>query len=75
MPSSRHSRPPRGTAAQDILAAWGAKQDAERNVKRQRFITQIQAAFDGVTLGRGVSLHQGRALDCYEPDDVVARAR
>jgi hypothetical protein len=71
MSRSRHNRTPRSTAADAVLAAW----DAERNIERQRLVSQIEAAFDGVELGNGTSLHQGRALDDYQPEEAVRQAR
>ena len=71
MSRSRHNRPPRGTAADAVFAAW----DAERNAERQRLVSQIKAAFDGVELGSGTSLHQGRVLDDYQPEEAVRQAR
>ena len=71
MSRSRRNRRPRATAADAVLAAW----DAERDAERQRLVSQIEAAFDGVALGRGTSLHQARAIDDYEPEGVVAEAR
>lgn len=38
-------------------------------------LAQIDATFDGVRLGDGISLHQARALDNYEPEDAAAAAR
>ena len=75
MSRSHHDRPSRGTAADAVLAAWDAAFDAARGAERQRLISQIEAAFDGVALGRGLSLHQGRAIDNYEPAAAVAEAR
>jgi hypothetical protein len=36
---------------------------------------QVEAAFQGVRLGEGVSLHQARAMDDYASDDEIAAAR
>ena len=71
MSRSHRDRPPRSTKADAVLASWAAARDANR----QALITRIEAAFDGVELGEGLSLHQGRALDDYEPPEVVADAR
>jgi hypothetical protein len=38
-------------------------------------LAEIEATFGGVRLGDGISLHQARALDDYEPEGVVAAAR
>ncbi len=37
--------------------------------------SSIRAAFDGVTLGDGVGLWQGQAIDDYEGEDAEASAR
>jgi hypothetical protein len=48
---------------------------AEREAERLRLIRDVEAAFDGVALGNGVSLHQARAMDDYAPDAEIAAAR
>lgn len=42
--------------------------------KRQAVISEIASAFDQVLLGSGTSLHQARAIDDWQPDDVVSEA-
>lgn len=49
--------------------------DPNRNKSRDRLLRRIEAAFGGVRLGGGRSLHQVDAMDDYEEDDVVAKAR
>ena len=71
MSRSRHNRPPRATKANAVLAAW----DVVRDTNKQRLIEQIEAAFDGVELGNGLSLHQAAAIDGYESSEAVAQAR
>jgi len=41
----------------------------------RQLLAEIEAAFGDVRLGDGISLHQARALDDYETDEVVAAAR
>jgi hypothetical protein len=48
---------------------------AEREAERLRLIREVEAAFNGVALGNGVSLHQARAMDDYASDAEVAAAR
>jgi hypothetical protein len=62
---------PRHTKASAIYDAWAAEREAER----LRLIHQVEAAFDGVELGNGVSLHQARAMDNYASGAEIAAAR
>jgi hypothetical protein len=62
---------PRHTKASALHDEWAAGREAER----QRLIRQVEAAFDGVELGVGVSLHQARAMDDYASDAEIAAAR
>ena len=44
-------------------------------VSREAVIEHIRKAFEGITLGSGVGLFQGQALDDHESDAVQADAR
>ena len=48
---------------------------ADREATRAVLIERIEAAFANVALGGGRSMHQADAVDDYEPEDVVAKAR
>ena len=54
-----------------LQLAW----EAERARIRPHLLHQIEAAFDGIELGRGVSLHQARAADDYASAADVEAAR
>ncbi|MDB5297630.1 MAG: hypothetical protein JWO31_3613 [Phycisphaerales bacterium] len=63
-----HPRHAKASALHDERAA-------EREAERLRLIRQVEAAFDGVELGDGVSLHQARGMDDHASDAEVAAAR
>ena len=42
---------------------------------RDALLRQIEAAFGNVRLGGGRSMHQADAIDDYEDDNVIAKAR
>ena len=45
------------------------------NTERERVASWIKEAFRGVTLGNGVGLWEGRALDDYDDERGIASAR
>ncbi len=55
----RNHRHPQHTEESALHDDWAAGREAER----LRLIHEIEAAFEGVALGNGVSLHQARAMD------------
>ncbi len=61
----------RSGKARSLQQEW----EEERDRIRPKLIRQIEAAFDGVELGNGVSLHQARAMDDYAPAEEVQAAR
>ncbi|HZK79927.1 MAG TPA: DUF6714 family protein [Humisphaera sp.] len=54
-----------------LQEAW----EAQRERIKPQLLRQIEAAFDGVELGGGVSLHQARAMDDYAPAEEIRAAR
>ncbi len=49
--------------------------DADSYIARTRVLAQLAAAFDGVRLEDGVSLHEADAIDDYASDEERAKAR
>jgi hypothetical protein len=45
------------------------------DTSRDALIAEITAAFDGVELGDGVTLHQARAIDDYYPPQIQKAKR
>ena len=52
-----------------------AELQLERGIAAMDVVRAIEAAFDGVTLGRGVGLRQGQGLDEHEDDGTCAAYR
>jgi len=64
-------RHPRDFKVGPLQEAW----EADRERVRPYLLRQIEAAFDGVELGGGVSLHQARAIDDCASDVEIRAAR